>query len=157
MEHYDGTKAEDLKRKVCEVLESLGLNYVTERNSEVNSSIIGKARRVDVIVLSDQGRVLMHIECKHQRVAGTTEDKLFKAVAESNRDKSLGIPSIIVFSGFGWNQADMRHALLNGSVRVEFLRDWLKVYFGYQKEKPDSIFSEGLFGESLFSKELFNP
>ena len=81
----------------------------------------------------------MHIECKSQNTSGTTEDKLFKAVAEANRDKLNGIPSIIVFGGFGWNTADVRHALMNGSVRVEILREWLEIYFKYIKLKPDSL------------------
>ncbi len=138
MERYDGERSEALKQKVCEVLTSLGLRFRLEQNSKLGSSIIGKGRRVDVVVVEGDQEP-MHIECKHQRVAGTTEDKLFKAVTEANRDKQLGIPSIIVFSGFGWNPADMRHALLNGSVRIELLYDWLKVYFRYVKENPDSI------------------
>ncbi|MCB0346974.1 MAG: hypothetical protein KDD66_17780 [Bdellovibrionales bacterium] len=139
MEFYQGKKSEELKHHVCAVLDELGLKYETERYSEVNSAIIGKRRRIDVVVVDDESNPLMHIECKHQRTAGTAEVKLFRAVVESNRDKNLGIPSIIVFSGFGWTPADMRHALLNGSVRIEFFKDWMKLFFSYRKLEPDSI------------------
>ncbi|MCB0322731.1 MAG: hypothetical protein KDD69_04125 [Bdellovibrionales bacterium] len=143
MRQYSGEKADDLKDYVCSVLDSLGLSYRKEQYSAVKSAIIGKARRVDVVVVDSDGDALMHIECKHQRVGGTTEDKLFRAVTEANRDKDHGIPSIIVFSGFGFTPADMRHAMLNGSVRVELLEDWLQLYFNYEKEKPDSILEKG--------------
>ena len=140
MRQYPQLKSEDLKGEVCRILDSMGIRYETERYSEHQSSIIGKRRRVDVAIIDEHDNVIMHIECKNQNVGGTTEDKLFKAVIEANRDKVLGTSSIIVFSGFGWNEADMRHALLNGAVRVEFLEDWLQIFFSYQKMKPESIF-----------------
>lgn len=140
MRQYEKLKSEDLKYEVCRILDLMKIRYQTERYSEHQSSIIGKKRRVDVAVLDDLDNVLMHIECKNQNVGGTTEDKLFKAVEEANRDKNLGTPSIIVFSGFGWNEADMCHAMLNGAVRIELLEDWLRIYFQYQKLKPESIF-----------------
>ncbi len=139
MKFYPELKAEQLKAEVCKILENLGLKYKTEQYSAIGSSIIDKGRRVDVVVLDDDDKVLMHIECKNQNTAGTTEDKLFKAVEEANRDKSNGIPSIIVFAGFGWSYQDARHALLNGSVRIELLYDWLKIFFKYKKIQPHSI------------------
>ena len=140
MKIYPELKAEQLKAEVCKILENLGLKYNTEQYSAIGSSIIDKGRRVDVVVLDeDDDKVLMHIECKNQNTAGTTEDKLFKAVEEANRDKSNGIPSIIVFAGFGWSYQDARHALLNGSVRIELLYDWLKIFFKYHKIIPNSI------------------
>ncbi|MGF1603780.1 MAG: PD-(D/E)XK nuclease superfamily protein [Thermosynechococcaceae cyanobacterium] len=139
MKIFPKLKSEDLKHEVCRILDMLGLHYQTERYSAHNSSIIGKRRRVDVAILDSEGNVLMHIECKNQNVAGTTEDKLFKAVEEANRDKRIGTPSIIVVGGFGWSEADMRHALLNGSVRIEMLEDWLTLYMNYQKQVPNCI------------------
>ena len=139
MKIYSELKAEQLKAEVCKILENLNLKYTTEKYSEIGSSIIDKGRRVDVVVLGDDEKVLMHIECKNQNTQGTTEDKLFKAVEEANRDKLHGIPSIIVFAGFGWSYQDARHALLNGSVRIELLYDWLKIFFKYKKVKPESI------------------
>ncbi len=139
MKMYPKLNAEELKHEVCKILNDLGLKFKTEKYSTIGSSIIDKGRRVDVVVYDADDKVLMHIECKNQNVAGTTEDKLFKAVEEANRDKQNGIPSIIVFAGFGWNYQDIRHAMLNGSVRIEFLYDWLKIYFKYKKIKPNSI------------------
>jgi hypothetical protein len=142
MKTFPELKSEDLKHEVCRVLDMLGLRYQTEKYSAHNSSIIGKRRRVDVAILDDEDSILMHIECKNQNVAGTTEDKLFKAVEEANRDKRMGTPSIIVVGGFGWSEADMRHALLNGSVRIEMLEDWLMLYMNYKKQKPNFIQSD---------------
>ena len=139
MEHYQRLSAEELKETVCSILDDAGLKYSTEVNSPIGSSIIGKGRRVDVVVHDKNAKPVMHIECKSQNTSGTTEDKLFKAVVEANRDKLNMIPSIIVFSGFGWNVADVRHALLNGSVRVELFRDWLNMYFNYVKLDPNSV------------------
>ena len=139
MDIFNDLDAEKLKNVVCNILDEFGLKYRTEQYSHLGSSIIGKRRRVDVVILDNENEPLMFIECKHQRVSGTTEDKLFRAVSEANRDKLLGTPSIIVFSGFGWSPADMRHALLNGAVRVEILRDWLGLYFRYDKENTGSV------------------
>jgi len=139
MKIYSELSGERLKQEVCGILDSLGIKYETEKYSMHDSSIIGKRRRVDVAVLDNENNVIMHIECKIQNTSGTTEDKLFKAVEEANRDKRLGTPSIIVVGGFGWSVADMRHALLNGSVRIEMLEDWLMMYMKYQKKNPNSI------------------
>lgn len=54
-------------------------------------------------------------------------------------DKRLGTPSIIVVGGFGWSDADILHAMLNGSVCIEMLEDWLTFYMKYQKQNPDCI------------------
>ena len=136
MQRYGNLKGEELKHEVCCILDELGLYYKTEEYSAHGSSIIGKRRRVDVVIFDGLGEVLMHIECKAQKDRGSAEDKLFKAIEEANRDKRLGTPSIIVIAGFGWNEADMRHAMLNGAVRIENLRDWLMFYFQYQQLKP---------------------
>ncbi|MDD2943996.1 MAG: hypothetical protein PHC51_13650 [bacterium] len=133
MESHNNLDADGLKNAVCRILQELGLKYQTEQYSHLQSSIIGKRRRVDVVVTDNLGETLMFIECKAQNTSGTTEDKLFRAVSEANRDKLLGTPSIIVFSGCGWSTADMRHAMLNGAVRIEILRDWLTMYFMYEK------------------------
>lgn len=141
MEIYEDINAEELKETVCKIFDEMNIKYKTEWYSSLGSSIIGKRRRVDVVVLGDNDDEVMFIECKYQNVAGTAEDKLFRAVVEANRDKQLGIPSIIVFGGFGWSPQDMRHALLNGSVRIELFRDWARLYFNYVKLKPNSIAS----------------
>lgn len=139
MQQYPRLESKDLQEEVCRILDKLKLSYEKERYSAHNSSIIGKRRRVDVVVLSAAGQVIMHIECKNQNSAGSAEDKLFKAVEEANRDKRLGTPSIIVVGGFGWSEADIRHAMLNGAVRIEMLEDWLTLYMRYEKENPACI------------------
>ncbi|MDH5717779.1 MAG: hypothetical protein OEZ22_09085 [Spirochaetia bacterium] len=152
MKKFIKLNAEELKKTVCDILDKLNIKYKTEVNSAVGSSIIGKGRRVDVVLYDNKGSVVMHIECKSQNVPGTAEDKLFKAVVESNRDKSLGIPSIIVFSGFGWNSADVRHALLNGSVRIEMFEEWINFYLKYQKMRPEILDTE-IIDLGLFASE----
>ncbi|MDY6938233.1 MAG: PD-(D/E)XK nuclease superfamily protein [Cyanobacteriota bacterium] len=138
MQPYGDLKGEELKHEVCRILDALGLYYKTEEYSAHGSSIIGKRRRVDVVIVDGFSNPIMHVECKAQKDRGSAEDKLFKALEEANRDKRLGTPSIIVIAGFGWNEADMRHAMLNGAVRIENLRDWLMLYFQYRKLKPNT-------------------
>lgn len=142
MEIHEDLNAEKLKLIVCQILDELGMRYLTEHYSSLGSSIIGKRRRVDVVVLDDSDQEAMFIECKYQNVAGTAEDKLFRAVVEANRDKQQGVPSIIVFAGFGWSAPDMRHALLNGSVRIELFKDWAKLYFKYTKLRPECLIGD---------------
>jgi len=139
MKQYQRLNSQELHQEVCRILDKLQIRYEKERYSEHGSSIIGKRRRVDVAVLDAVGQVVMHIECKNQNSAGTAEEKLFKAVEEANRDKRLGTPSIIVVGGFGWSEADLRHAMLNGAVRIEILEDWLTFYLPYEKENPDCL------------------
>lgn len=123
--------AKALVDAVCAILDQLGLPYKTEAPSRLRSVIINKARRVDVAVVDGAGEAIMHIECKVQNQSGSAEDKLFRAVEEANRDKRLGMPSIIVFAGHGWTDHDLRYAMLNGAVRLEYLEAWLQTYFGY--------------------------
>lgn len=139
MKQYKRLNSQELQQEVCRILDKLQIRYEKERYSAHGSSIIGKRRRVDVAVLDAAGQVMMHIECKNQNSAGTAEEKLFKAVEEANRDKRLGTPSIIVVGGFGWSEADLRHAMLNGAVRIEMLEDWLTFYLQYEKENPDCL------------------
>ena len=45
MEHYPKLSAEELKQTICKILDDIGLQYSTEVNSPIGSSIIGKGRR----------------------------------------------------------------------------------------------------------------
>ena len=115
------------------MLDTLNISYKTEVYSPHNSIIIGKKRRVDVVICDNDDNHLMHIECKNQNTTGSAEDKLFRAVSEAERDKQLGIPSIIVFAGHGWSVHNARYAMMNGAIRIEILKDWLGLYFNYNK------------------------
>lgn len=127
----------ELVDQVCAILDRMHIRYEKERLSDYGSAILNKSRRVDVVVLDESRAPAMHIECKVQNKTGSAEDKLFRAVEEANRDKQHGMPSIIVFAGFGWTDHDMRFAMLNGAVRLEYLETWLRVYFGYRTLRPD--------------------
>lgn len=131
--------ARELTAEVCRILGRLGLPYALEHRSRFGSAIINKARHIDIAVLGNNGEAAMHIECKVQNKKGSAEDKLFRAVEEANRDKSHGMPSIIVFGGFGWTDHDLRFAMLNGAVRVEYLETWLRCYFNYRALEPESV------------------
>ena len=71
MEEFFELTAEQLKKEVCKILQDLGMLYRTEVYSEINSSIIGKKRRVDVAIVDHSENILMHIECKSQNTAGS--------------------------------------------------------------------------------------
>ncbi|MEW6230651.1 MAG: PD-(D/E)XK nuclease superfamily protein [Bacillota bacterium] len=130
--------AKELIEKVRTILDGLGLKCQEQRRSELGSVIIGRGRDVDLTVVDDEGNPIMFIECKAQNTSGTAEEKLFRVIEEANRDKERGIPSIIVFSGYGWSTDLLRHAMLYCAVREEHLEEWLSIYFRYSPNRSTS-------------------
>ncbi|MCR4403672.1 MAG: hypothetical protein NUW12_13070 [Firmicutes bacterium] len=130
--------ARELVERVKLILDTLGLKYEEQRSSELGSVIIGRGRDVDLTVVDDDGKPVMFIECKVQNTSGTAEEKLFRVIEEANRDKERGIASIIVFSGHGWSTDLLRHAMLYGAVREEYLQEWLFTYFNYTPNRSNS-------------------
>lgn len=130
--------ARELVEEVKLILDGLGLKYEEQRRSELGSVIIGRDRDVDLTVIDDAGNPVMFIECKVQNTSGTAEEKLFRVIEEANRDKERGIPSIIVFSGYGWSTDLLRHAMLYGAVREEYLQEWLSTCFRYEPHRSNS-------------------
>ncbi len=74
------------------------------------SSIIGKNRKVDILVVSKKDRAAVALQAKYQTMAGTADEKIPYALADC---EAMWIPATVVFGGDGWSPG-VRH-LLQGS------------------------------------------
>ena len=74
------------------------------------SSIIGKNRKVDLLVVSRERGIAVALQAKYQTTAGTADEKIPYALADC---EAMWIPAAVVFGGDGWSPG-VRH-LLQGS------------------------------------------
>ncbi|MEW6230618.1 MAG: PD-(D/E)XK nuclease superfamily protein [Bacillota bacterium] len=130
--------AKEFIEKVRTILDGPGLKCQEQTRSELGSAMIGRGQDADLTVVDDEGDPIMLIECKVQNTSGTAEEKLFRVIEGANRDKERGIPSIIVFSGYGWSTDLLRHAMLYCAVREEHLEEGLSIYFRYSPNRSTS-------------------
>jgi hypothetical protein len=63
-------------------------------------TIIGKNRRIDILVLRESDQTAFAIECKYQRVSGTADEKIPYALLDL---EALWIPGCLVYAGTGWS------------------------------------------------------
>ncbi len=66
----------------------------------VGTSILGKQRRIDLLVLSKRTDVALAIECKYQDSAGTVDEKIPYALEDL---AALRMPGAIVYAGDGFS------------------------------------------------------
>ena len=70
------------------------------REVSLGKSIIGKNRRVDILLVDHKRDRAVAIECKYQASAGTTDEKIPYAIQDM---RSLQIPGFIVYAGEGFS------------------------------------------------------
>jgi hypothetical protein len=70
------------------------------REVSIGKSIIGKNRRVDMLLTSDQAPEAFAIECKYQDSSGTADEKIPYAVQNM---KALPMGGCIVYAGGGFS------------------------------------------------------
>ena len=70
-------------------------------------SIIGKSRRVDIMVLAEGKTKALAIECKYQGVSGTADEKIPYALEDV---QAMNMPSLLVYAGKGFS-AGIAHQL----------------------------------------------
>jgi hypothetical protein len=75
-------------------------------------SVIGKKRRLDILVLRTSDQRALAIECKWQNFKGTTDEKIHYALADI---VALPIPGCVVYAGEGWS-AGILHTLAASPV-----------------------------------------
>jgi hypothetical protein len=75
----------------------------------LGTSIIGKQRRVDLFVLSTDGKALA-VECKYQDSSGTADEKIPYAMQDLAAQR---VPGVIVYAGTGFSEGVLH--LLQGS------------------------------------------
>jgi hypothetical protein len=67
----------------------------------LGSSIIGKARRVDMLVLNQDGSKALALEAKYQGTQGTADEKMVYALQDV---RAMRIPAAVVYAGEGWSR-----------------------------------------------------
>ncbi len=81
----------------------------------LGSSIIGKSRRVDILVLSEDRRTAAALETKFQSSGGTADEKIPYALQDC---AAMHIPATVVYAGEGWSPG-VRHLLAGSPHAVE--------------------------------------
>ncbi|MCC6664982.1 MAG: hypothetical protein IT375_14610 [Polyangiaceae bacterium] len=78
----------------------------------LGTSIIGKQRRVDLLVVLPTSGESLALECKYQDSSGTTDEKIPYALDDL---KALRIPAVIAYAGAGWSDGVL-HLLQSSSL-----------------------------------------
>jgi hypothetical protein len=65
-------------------------------------TILGKKRRIDLVVYDTTANKMLALECKYQRVSGSAEEKLPYALENI---RSLPFPGYLVYSGDGFSES----------------------------------------------------
>ncbi len=66
----------------------------------LGKTIIGKNRRLDLLVLREADQVAFGLECKFQASSGTTDEKVPYALADLD---AMWIEGALVYGGAGWS------------------------------------------------------
>lgn len=77
-----------------------GRGITIYREVFAGKSIIGKNRRLDLMLVSEETRQAYAIECKYQTVQGTADEKIPYALDDI---MALRMPGCIVYAGEGWS------------------------------------------------------
>lgn len=80
------------------------------REVPVGKSVIGKNRRVDLLIVHPETNAAMAVECKYQDSAGTVDEKIPYALDDM---RALRMPGCIVYAGRGFSEGVLH--LLQGS------------------------------------------
>lgn len=85
----------------------------------LGTSIIGKQRRVDLLLLLPSTGEALALECKYQDSSGTTDEKIPYALEDL---KALRVPAVIAYAGAGWSDGVM-HLLQSSSLAAFCMPD----------------------------------
>ena len=67
----------------------------------MGTSILGKPRRVDLLVLGPKREKVLALECKYQDSAGTVDEKIPYALQDLS---AMRVPGAIVYAGTGFSE-----------------------------------------------------
>jgi hypothetical protein len=81
----------------------------------IGTSIIGKQRRVDLLVLQERTQSAYAIECKYQDSPGTVDEKIPYALRDLT---AMPLPGIITYAGSGFSTGVLH--LLQGSEHAAY-------------------------------------
>jgi hypothetical protein len=89
------------------------------REVNIGKSIIGKNRRVDMLLLSEDQQAAFAIECKYQDSSGTADEKIPYAL---DNMKALPMAGCIVYAGIGFS-VGVLHMLQASEIAAYCLPD----------------------------------
>jgi hypothetical protein len=107
--HYDHEVGDAYRDQVAEYLDAnfrrFGLEVFVE--VEFGKTVIGKNRRLDLLVLRETDQKALGLECKFQSSSGTTDEKIPYALADLD---AMWIEGALVYGGSGWSPG-VQHTL----------------------------------------------
>lgn len=77
------------------------------REVPFGKTIIGKNRRIDIVLIEESTRTAMAIECKYQDSLGTADEKIPYALEDIAK---VGMPVCLTYAGEGFSEG-IRHML----------------------------------------------
>lgn len=89
------------------------------REVPLGKTIIGKNRRIDVLVIEESTRVALALECKYQDSAGTADEKIPYALQDLQQ---LGMPVCLVYAGGGFSEG-IQHMLAASPIAAQCMPD----------------------------------
>jgi hypothetical protein len=104
---------EIVARYVARTFAAEGLDVYQE--VAVGSSIIGKKRKADLLILAPPTGQAVVLQTKFQSAHGTTDEKIHYALADC---AAMWIPAVVVYGGGGWSSG-VRHTLESSRFAVQ--------------------------------------
>lgn len=89
------------------------------REVGVGKTIIGKSRRIDILVLNDASNEALALECKYQDSPGTVDEKIPYALDDM---RAMRMPGYIVYAGVGFSPGVI-HLLQSSEMAAYCLPD----------------------------------
>jgi len=105
----------------------------------LGKTIIGKNRRIDILVLSNDNQAFA-IECKFQDVKGTTDEKIPYALKDM---ESIPISGCIVYAGNGFSSGVL-HMLQGSEIAAYCLPDSKNLSSNNQTRELDHLLAMNL-------------
>jgi hypothetical protein len=96
-----------------------GRGLAVYREIYVGKSIIGKNRRIDLLVVDGATDRALGLECKIQESTGTTDEKIPYTLQDL---AAMQLPAAVVYAGSGWSDG-VRHLLESSAIAAYCLPD----------------------------------
>lgn len=91
--------ADRIAHYIVSNFESRGLHVYREAN--LGKTIIGKNRRIDILVIEQVTKKALAIECKYQDSSGTVDEKIPYALDDL---AAIGMPVCLAYAGQGFSE-----------------------------------------------------
>jgi len=85
------------------------------REVAMGKSIIGKNRRVDILVVDHERGIALAVECKFQQTQGTADEKIPYTVQDT---EAMWTHGIVAYAGEGWSDGVLH--MLRGSETAAY-------------------------------------